>query len=450
MALGLAAAGRAADDPPPLPAADPDIVQMLAQISAERIQRSVFVLSSFKTRHTLSDPDPSGDGIGAAEGWIRTQMQKPIADAAGRLTVTEDSFLQPPQLPRLPQEVRITNIVATLEGSRAGSARRIYVVSAHYDSRVRNILDATSPAPGADDDASGVAAVLELERVMARSEFPATIVFLAVAGEEQGLLGSAHWARAARARGADIEGMLNDDIIGNSRGPRGTYDRDRVRLFAQGVPPASEWTPDVMAQIETGGQNDLPARQLARAILDCARVYTPDMDVRLVYRADRYLSGGDQISFLDQGYPAVRFTEPWEDYTREHEDVRTVDAVDYGDVPDGVDYVYIANVARVNGAALAALARAPAPPRAAEIETARLENSTTLRWLPNHEPDLAGYRIVWRDTTAPFWQHYRDVPPGQVRVTLPVNKDDVIFGLEAFDSAGHISQAVYPEPQRAP
>lgn len=449
-ALGLASWAGAADGPPPLPAADPDIVQMLGDISAERIQRSVFVLSSFKTRHTLSDPDPSADGIGAAAGWVRTQMQKPVADAGGRLSVTEDSFIQPAQPPGLPQEVRITNLVAKLAGARAGSARRIFVVCAHYDSRVSNPLDATSPSPGADDDASGVAAVLELERVMSKVDFPATIVFLITAGEEQGLYGSAHWARRARLAGDEIEGVLNDDIIGSSHGPNGTYEPHTVRLFVSGVPPASRWTPDDVSLIATGGQNDLPPRQLARAIVACAKVYRPAMDVRLIYRADRYLRSGDQNSFLDQGYAAVRFTEAWEDYDREHQDVRPVNGVLYGDVPDALDYVYLADVTRVNAAALGALARAPAPPRGAVIETARLENATTLRWQPNHEPDLAGYRILWRDTASPAWQHWRDLPTSSVSVTLPVDKDDVVFGLEAFDDAGHISLAVCPQPPRIP
>jgi hypothetical protein len=433
-----------------LPTTDPEIAQMLTEISADRIQRSVFILSSFKTRHTFSDPDPTGDGIGAAAGWIRTQMQKAAAESAGRLSVKSDAFTQAPVYPQVPQPVEITNIVGTLAGSHRGSAQRVFVVCAHYDSRVRDRLDAVSPAPGADDDASGVAAVLELERVMARHEFPATIVFVAFAGEEQGLYGSAHWAAGARQRGENIEGVLNNDMIGNTHGPNGTYLHDQVRLFAQGVPPASEWNAELAQQIATGGQNDLPPRELARAIMDCAQVYAPKMNVRLIYRADRYLREGDQMSFLKAGYPAVRFTEPREDYTHEHEDVRTENGVSYGDVPDDIDYVYVTNVARLNGAVLAELARAPAPPRAAEIEIARPENSTTLRWAPSPEAGLAGYRILWRDTTQPFWTHHADVPAGQTRVTLPVNPDDVVFGIEVFDADGHVSRAVLPQPRRVP
>ncbi len=445
-AAGVVAARGQDAGPPPLPAADPEIKRLIGEISAERIQRSVFVLSSFKTRHTLSDPDPSGDGIGAAAGWVRHQLEQAKAGSGGRLVVREEAFVQPPDVPRIPRPVRIANMVATLTGTNGGSARRIYVVSGHYDSRVTDPMDAQSPAPGADDDASGVAAVLELERVMSRYNFPATLIFMAVAGEEQNLNGSAHWAAEAARRGDRIEGMLNNDIIGNSRSEDGRFERDRVRLFAAGVPPGWRGTGPVGRLLGTGGENDLPARQLARAAVDCAAAYLPLLHVQLIYRADRYRRGGDQLSFLAQGYPAVRFTEPAEDYRREHQNVRVHDGVQFGDVVEAVDFAYTADVARLNAAVLASLARAPAPPANVRIDTAELANATTLRWNSGVDPAPAGYRIVWRDTTAPFWQHHRDVGAGQTQATLSVNKDDVVFGVEAFDAEGHVSYAVFPQP----
>ncbi len=441
LILMAAAAPAGAAEPPP---ADPEIAAILSGISAERIQRSIFVLASFKTRHTLSDPLPSGDGIGGAAAWIRAEFGRVSAEAGGRLKVEVDSFEQPPAPPRIPKPVEISNLVATLPGTDADSAGRMLVVSGHYDSRATNPLDATSPAPGADDDASGTAAVLELARVMSHYKFRATIVFLAVAGEEQGLNGSTHWAQEAKARKADIEAMLDNDIIGSSRSQAGAVDRASVRLFAQGVPPTA---PDdaQAALLRAGGENDSPPRELARAVREIAAAYVPAMTVRVIYRADRYLRGGDHLPFLERGYPAVRFTEPAEDYRRQHQDVREENGVQYGDTPDHVDFAYVAGVARVNAAALAVLARAPAPPRDVQIEAARLENDTTLRWAPNPEADLGGYRVLWRETTAPFWEHSIDVAKGVTRKTVEgVSKDNVIFGVEAFDTAGHASPAVFP------
>jgi hypothetical protein len=444
ISAAIAAAARADEAPSAAPAPDPDIQAIVREVSPERIQRTIFVLSSFKTRHTLSDPLPSGDGIGGAAAWIRAEFERASADAGGRLKVELDTFDQVPVPPRVPNPVSISNVVATLPGS----SDRTLVISGHYDSMPSNIFDPVSAAPGADDDASGVAAVLELARVMARHTYRATLVFMAVAGEEEGLLGSAHWAKAARGRGANIEAMLDNDIIGSSRSESGTVDRGTVRLFAEGIPPVEKPDDGLLALIRNGGENDTPPRELARAVREVAAAYVPAMKVRVVYRADRYLRGGDHLSFLEAGYPAVRFTEPAEDFHRQHQDVRVVDGVEYGDVTGHVDFAYVADVARVNGAALAAIARAPAPPAEVQIETARLENDTTLRWAPAAEPDTA-HRVVWRETTAPFWEHALEVPKGTDRVTVPgVSKDNVVFGVEAVDPAGHASPAEFPSARR--
>ncbi len=431
------------------PAADPDIAAIASGISAERIERSIVILTSFRTRNTLSDPLPSGDGIGAAAGWIRAEFQRISKDTGGRLRVEADAFEQPPVAPTLPRAVPIVNIVATLPGSRPDAAGRIYVLSAHYDCRARNPLDADSPAPGADDDGSGVAAVLEAARTMSAYRFPGTLVFMTVAGAEQGFVGSAHWAELARRGKLGIAGMLNDDIIGSTHGADGSVDRHTVRLFAQGVPPVGRPDERLLDLIRYGGESDTPTRELARSIRDAAALYTPDLSVRVVFRSDRYTRGGDHLSFLARGYPAVRFVEPAEDFRHQQEDVRVENGVAYGDTTDFLDYAYIAGVARLNAAALAVLARAPAPPRDAQIETAVREYDTTLRWAPNAEPDLAGYRIVWRETTEPFWSHSLDVGRDATRATVRgVSKDNMIFGVEAFDSAGHASPAVFPLPRR--
>lgn len=445
VAAAFASSALATEPSPPQPA-DREIQNMVAGVSPERIQRSVYVLASFKTRHTASDPLPSGDGIGGATSWIRAEFERASAEAGGRLKVELDTFVQPTTPPRIMQPVEMTNIVATLPGT---DPDRVLVVSGHYDSMPTSPIDATSAAPGADDDASGTAAVLELARVMSRYRFSATIVFLAVAGEEQGLYGSAHWAKAAKERDAHIEAMLDNDIIGSSRSQSGSIDRGTVRLFAQGVPPKAAPDDGLLALLRAGGENDTPPRELARAAREIAAQYVPSINVRVVYRADRYLRGGDHLPFLERGYPAVRFTEPAEDYRRQHQDVREEKGVQYGDTPDHVDFAYTADVARVNAATLGVLARAPAPPSEVQIEAAKLENDTTLRWAPSAEKDLAGYRIVWRETTSPFWEHSLDVARGVNRATVPgVSKDNVVFGVEAFDAAGHASPAVFPAARR--
>ncbi|MFZ1055807.1 MAG: M28 family metallopeptidase [Opitutaceae bacterium] len=451
IAAAIASRAGAADPAKatPAPDTDPEISEMVRGVSVERIQRSIFVLASFKTRHTLSDPLPSGDGIGGAASWIRAEFERASKESGGRLEVDLDSFEQPAAPPRVPQPAQITNIVATLPGTDPDHTGRTLVISGHYDSRATNPLDSTSAAPGADDDASGVAAVLELAHVMSHYRFGATIVFLAVAGEEQGLYGSRHWAQAARERGLDVEAMFDNDIIGSSRSESGGVDRGTVRLFAQGVPPTAKPDDSLLAMLRAGGENDTPPRELARAVRDIAGQYVPSLKVRVIYRADRYLRGGDHLPFLENGYPAVRFTEPAEDFRRQHQDVREENGVQYGDTPDHVDYAYAADVTRVNGAALAVLARAPGPPRSVEIEAARLENDTTLRWEPGTEPGLAGYRIVWRETTAPFWENSMEVPKGVNRVRVPgVSKDNVVFGVEAFDALGHSSYAVFPSARK--
>jgi hypothetical protein len=286
---------------------------------------------------------------------------------------------------------------------------------------------------------------------MSHYSFDATIVFMAVAGEEQGLYGSSAWAKNARERGLDIAGMLDDDIVGSTHDAEGHVDRSRVRLFAQGVPPMATLPDAVLKALRTGGENDLPTRQLARFVQEAAARYVPELSVQVIWRLDRYLRGGDHFSFLEAGYPAVRFTEPVEDWRHQHQDVRVENGVQYGDLPEFVDFGYIASVARVNGAALAALALGPSVPQGVEMENEKLENDTTLAWQPNPEPDVAGYRIVWRDTTSPTWQHEKDV--GNVtRFTLAgISKDNYSFGVQAYDRDGNVSVAAYPLPApRAP
>jgi hypothetical protein len=425
-----------------------DVKAMLRTISAQRIEATVRKLAGFGTRHTLSDTVSNERGIGAARRWIKAQLDVCAQQSNGRLTVELDAFIAQPNR-RIAQPTELVNVVATLRGDQAESADRIYIVSGHYDSMPSSVLDPKSDAPGANDDASGTAAVMELACVMSKLRFDATLVFMAVAGEEQGLVGATHVAEEARKASKNIAGMFTNDIIGNSRAENGKVDRGRVRLFAEGVPDVKEMSEELRTLVRTGGENDTPARQLARFVKEHAERAVPNMKVDLIWRRDRYLRGGDHAPFLNSGFAAVRFTEPAENYKHQHQDVRVEGNVQYGDLPEFVDFAYIAQVARVNAAALAALAMAPAAPRGAQIETLKLVNDTTLRWEANTEPDLAGYRVVWRDTTAALWQNRKDV--GLVTTaTLPVSKDNVVFGVQAIDKDGNVSVASFPRPLQAP
>jgi Peptidase family M28 len=309
-------------------------------------------------------------------------------------------------------------------------------------------MNYTDDAPGANDDASGTAAVIEMACVMARHKFDATLVFMTVAAEEQGLYGAGHFAREARANKLNIAGMLNNDIIGSSHDEKGRQDNSRVRLFAEGVPPLKEApSPELRTLLVTGGENDSITRQLARHVKETGERYVPGFKVDIIYRRDRYLRGGDHSPFLDAGYAAVRFTEPAEDFRHQHQDLRLENGVKIGDLPEFVDPDYVAQVARVNAASLASLALAPAAPQDVKVKTAALDNGTDLVWKANTEPDLAGYRIVWRETTAPLWQGSRFV--GNVTsARIDMSKDNVLYGVQAVDKDGNVSPATYPLPAR--
>ena len=432
----------------PVDAPNPEIAKIVSEVSADRIERTIKRLAAFGTRHTLSETESDTRGIGAARRWIKAELEQ-----CGRGTPLEVSFDEHDLGPsaRVPAPgVKLVNVVARLPGSQPESRSRVYVVSGHYDSMRTDVMNPAGEAPGADDDASGTAVAMELACVMARHRVDATLVFMAVAGEEQGLLGSTAFAKAAREKNVDIAGMFTNDIVGNSHGADGTRHADRLRLFAEGVPASETQSPALRTQLGTGGENDGPTRQLARTIKAAADRYVTGTRVEVIWRRDRYLRGGDHFPFLEAGYPAVRFTEPVEDWRHQHQDVRVEGGVQYGDLPEFVDFAYVAQVARINGAALASLALAPSSPRDVEMEALRLEADTTIRWAANPEPDVAGYRIVWRDTTAADWQHVKDV--GLVtRYTLQgVSKDDFSFGVQAYDRDGNVSVATYPRPMRRP
>jgi hypothetical protein len=489
LSVCLAPSAALAQQPiAPVPA-DAAIVAALGRVSPQDIQNDIAKLVSFNNRSTLSSMESDlapGTGITAAADWIFAEFTRISAACGDCLQVKRDDFIEPPQTtpnPRILKPTRLQNIYAVLAGNDPAQAARRVLVTGHYDSRVTDVMNDHSAAPGANDDASGVAVSLECARALTASgiKFPATIVFVAVAGEEQGLNGSRHLARLAKAEGWQLEAVLNNDIVGGDTTPGETHqDKSAVRVFSEGVPGPA--TLDDLHQIQTvGAESDSPSRELARAVLDISATYfrpgtfhppaggpsrtrpnfvavTPAFHPVMIFRRDRFLRGGDHTSFNLEGFPAVRFTEWRENFDHQHQNVRiapgklpdgTTADVQYGDLLQFVDFSYVANVARLNAATLAVLALAPAPPQNVRVETANLDNNTVLSWVaPAGFPAGATFEIVMRDTSAPTWTASQSVGAA-TSTTLPISKDNTIFGVRSVDSAGHRSVAVYPAPSRA-
>jgi len=450
IARGGAAASepRATEPKPPDPMPlDPQIAAALKQVSAERIRGSIEKLVSFGTRSTISAQDPSsagaGRGIGAAREWIKSEFERYSKDCGGCLEVKTDTFTEP-AADRIPQPTEISNVYAVLKGANAENVKRIVLVTGHYDSRNSDTLDVKGDAPGANDDGSGTAVSLECARVLSKLRFPATIIFLTVAGEEQGLNGSHHFAQMAKEQNWNLVAVLNNDIVGGDKSAE--QDHSIVRVFSEGLPAAAT-EQDIRRIRGLGGENDSASRQLARYIADASRTYEAGVKPMLVFRLDRYLRGGDHSSFNQQGFAAVRFTEFLEDFHHQHQNVRTENGIEYGDLPKFVDFDYVAHVARLNAATLASLASAPAPPANVHILTKDLENDSTLTWENSPGGLAAAYEIVWRGTTSPEWEHVEKI--GNVtRATLKLSKDNVIFAVRAVDTQGHRSLPVVPLAQR--
>ena len=428
--------------------ADPQIKSALRGISAGQIQSDIEKLVSFQTRATLSAQDPAsiaaGRGIGAAREWIKSEFERYSQECAGCLQVKTDTFTQQTG-ERIPSPTVLTNVFAVLKGTNPEDAKRIVLVTGHYDSRNGNNDDGTGIAPGANDDASGTAVSIECARVLSKLKFPVTIIFLTVAGEEQGLYGSKHFAEMARKEGWQIEAALNNDIVGGDQSPG--QDAKTVRVFSESI--SDKGSERDMRMIRAlGGENDSPSRELARYITQVARLYESDVAPLMEFRLDRYLRGGDHISFNEEGFAAVRFTEFRENFNRQHQNVRAENGIEYGDLPKFVNFDYVARVARVNAATLASLASAPGPPQNVKLETKDLVNDSTLHWDAPADGRATGYDVLWRATTAPDWESARHLSGSVTRTTVPVSKDNVIFAVQSVDEAGHKSLPVVPSPER--
>ncbi|HEV2474146.1 MAG TPA: M20/M25/M40 family metallo-hydrolase [Chthonomonadales bacterium] len=424
-----------------------DIVRnVVRNIEEARLGRTINRLVGFGTRSTLSDQNSPSRGIGATRDWLYRSFLalEPISNS--RLVVEKQSFVQPAGR-GMPSPITVTNVVATLPGDLPAGHERYVIVSGHYDSRCTNVMDGVHDAPGADDDGSGTAAVLETARAMCPFHFHATVVFMCVAGEEQGLFGSTYYSQQAHTHNWNVEAMLDNDIIGSSVGQNGVRDSRTVRLFSEGI-ASTETALQARIRRAIGGEEDSASRQLARFIKETANHFVRTIRVTLVARRDRYLRGGDHIPFNERGYAAVRFTEPNEDYRHQHQDVRTVNGVIYGDLPRFLDLAYLAKVARVNAAALAALALAPDVPKGAGLVTSGLSVDTELRWSPSTDPNVAGYEVVWRSTTEPVWTHARIVGKVTDYIVKGISKDNYFFGVRAVGSNGMKSPVAFPAPVR--
>jgi len=445
VVLGLSSVVASASQESAAGPRDSQVATALRQISSDHIRQTIEKLVGFGNRSTLSAQDEasikSEKGIGAAREWIKSEFERYSKDCGGCLEVKTDSFIEQPA-DRIPSPTQITNVYAVLRGTDPQQANRIVLVTGHYDSRNSDNTNITDDAPGANDDASGTAVSLECARVLSKMKFPATIIFLTVAGEEQGLNGSKHFAQMAKQQGWNIEAVLNNDIVGGDRNLQ--QDASVVRVFSEGLPVAADET-GIRRVRMLGGESDSISRELARYVAEVGRTYDAGVKPLLIFRLDRFLRGGDHYSFNQQGFGAVRLTEFREDYNHQHQNVRTENGVEYGDLTKFVDFDYIAHVTRLNAVTLAALASAPAPPTKVKMLTKELVNTTTLTW--ETSPGASGYEVLWRATSSPDWEHTQTVASG-TRATLDVSKDNVVFAVRAVDQAGHRSLPVVPEPER--
>lgn len=433
LVAALAAAGCSTTRPVDAPTAvvKAGLSEISGEVSEASLRTYIERMVSFGTRHTLSDTKSDVRGIGAARRWVEAEFRS-MSGACGQcLEIVLPSDTVTGQ--RVPNPTEVVDVVAIQRG--AADPNRVIIIQGHLDSRVSDVMDFTSDAPGANDDASGVAVVMESARILSKHKFGATIVYAALSGEEQGLLGGKILADYAKAKGWEVLGVLNNDIVGNTRGMSGTVE-SRVRVFSEGVRSA-ETQAQGNARRSVGGEVDSPSRNLARYMDTLSDAHLPSLVVAMIYRRDRFGRGGDQVPMVEAGFPAVRVTEAAENYTRQHQDLRTENGILYGDTIDSVDFAYLSRVTKLNAMTLASLASAPRPPLEVKVEGA-VSADTKLSW--NASTGAASYVVWWRDTTSPVWQ-YSQIVSGNETSTLLKNVviDDWFFGVQAVSADGYAS-----------
>ena len=420
---------------------DKEIEQMVKEVSADSLRSYINSLVAFGTRNTLSTQTNSKRGIGAARNWVLNKFNQFALGSNGRLTAFIDTTTLQPDKKRIDTTIVLGNVMATLKGTDPND-KRIFVISGHLDNMRTNVLDRTNDAPGANDDGSGTSAVLECARIMSKHNFPATIIFVAVSGEEQGLLGSYYMATKASKENWPIEAVLNNDIMGsNSSNETGIINNSRVRVFSEGL-PAYELDKNAKSIRQLGLENDGKSRQLARYVKETGERYVDNIEVVLVYRNDRFLRGGDHIPYVENGYAAVRITEMNENYTHQHQDVRKEDGIQYGDLPEFVDFEYLRKNTAVNLSNLANLAKAPAVPQEVKIDVKKLGNTSYLYWKVPASGKTTGYYVMMRETTSAVWQ--KKFYTTETAITLPYSKDNYFFAVQSVNESGNESLPVVP------
>jgi hypothetical protein len=421
---------------------DPEIEEMVKAVNIDSLRSYIHSLVSFGTRSTLSSISDKTHGIGAARNWVLSEFKSFAASSNGRMKTYIDSTRYLPDGNRVDSPIQLANVVAVLTGTDPAD-HRIFLISGHLDSRRSNVMDRQGDAPGANDDGSGCAAVLECARIMSRRSFPATIIFVTVSGEEQGLLGANFMAKKAKAEHWEIEAVLNNDIMGsNHSNQTGIINNSEVRVFSEGLPYFD--LDKKAAQIrQMQVENDGRSRQLARYIKETGERYVDNLKVVLVYRPDRFLRGGDQIPWLENGFAAVRITEMNENYNHQHQDVRMENGIQYGDLPEFMDFEYLLRNTALNLCNLANLAKAPPRPDSVKIDTRNLSNLTHLYWKSSGARKAKGYYVMMRETTSAFWQ--KKIFTNQEEITLPYSKDNYFFAIQSVSETGNESLAVTPQ-----
>ena len=423
---------------------DPIIEAMVSEVNSDSLKSHIQKLVSFGTRNTLSSTNSSNSkrGITAARAWVLSRFQEFAKQSDGRMTAKIDSWTQKADAKRVDVDVPMENVIATLKGSDP-TDDRVFLVSGHIDSRISNVMNRTDDAPGANDDGSGTAAVIELARVMAKAKFPATVIFLVVSGEEQGLLGAEHFANQAFEDKTNIEGILNNDIMGsNNSNETNIIDNTRVRIFSEGLPffELEKKAPSIRS---FGNENDGKSRTLARYTKEIGERYVDNLEVVMIYRNDRFLRGGDHTPFVQKGFPAIRITEMNENYEHQHQDVRNEKGIKYGDVAEAMDFEYLRKNTAMNLATLSNLAKAPATVQNLTIDTKNLTNSTTLFWQNPKSGKVKGFYVLIRETHQPFWQ--KKIFTTKNGIVLPYSKDNYFFAVQSVNEDGNESLPVFPK-----
>jgi len=426
-------------------ARDPEIEAMVKEVNADSLQSYIKSMVAFGTRSTVSSVTDKKKGIGAARNWVLSKFQQWATASGGRLTAIVDTTTYPADGRRVKEPINLGNTVATLKGTDPND-NRIFLISGHLDSRRTDVMDGTNDAPGANDDGSGSAAVMECVRVMSKHSFPATIVFVTVSGEEQGLLGANFMAKKAKAANWNIEAVLNNDIMGsNNSNETNIINNTQVRVFSEGL-PAYDLDKQSKTIRQLGLENDGKARQLARYVKEVGERYVDNLEVMMIYRNDRFLRGGDHTPYVENGYAAVRITEMNENYNHQHQDVRTEKGVVYGDLPEFMDFEYLRKNTAMNLANLANLAKSPSMPQEVKVEVRKLTNGTELSWKAPVAGKPKGYYVVMRETTSAVWQ--KKFFTTATEISLPYTKDNYFFGVQAVSEGGNEGLPVVPVPGR--